>query len=106
MARLHFPIKNIFVKNRVFKNISVHYQQFYQMQSLPNISFTLKSEFTNYTTEIKTGPSGVNSGSLKNIPLSIKKKKDRGHKISHKTLNNFLLGLVRSLLGTSSFLDI
>lgn len=29
----------------------------------------------NYTTEIKTGPSGVNSGSLKNIPLSIKKKK-------------------------------
>lgn len=60
----------------------------------------------NYTTEIKTGPSGVNSGSLKNIPLSIKKKKERGHKISHKTLNNFLLGLVRSLLGTSSFLDI
>ena len=31
----------------------------------------------NYTTEIKTGPSGVNSGSLKNIPLSTEKKKKK-----------------------------
>lgn len=43
--------------------------------SSANISFILTSEFINYITEIKTGPSGVNSGSFKNIPISIKEKK-------------------------------